>query len=45
MSSKCRVHDAVGIYALKVFLDCLSGCCYVSVLGMSVGFYYMKRNY
>ena len=32
MSSKCRVHDVVGIYALKVFLECLNGCCYASVL-------------
>ena len=26
------------IYALKVFLDCLSGFCYVHVLGINVGF-------
>ena len=45
MSSKYRVHDAVGIYALKVYLDCLNGYCYVSVLGMSVDLYDMKGKY
>ena len=30
MSSKRRVHDAVGIYALEVFLDWLNGCYYVN---------------